>query len=311
VQSDLKRILAYSTISQLGYMFLALGVGATAAANFHLMTHAFFKALLFLGAGGLIHCLDHQHNIFKMGGLRKSMPLITSVFIIGCAALASLPLLSGFYSKELILSQVIGNGFNWLWAGGLLGAFMTAFYSARLVLVVFFGQLKQQPSAILPKSMGIVLTILIGLSIIGGIMPSGLARLFPVNDYSMSSLHHYLPIITPFIALALAYWSYRRGLFGGTIKSPLVAGLHQLLLSGWRFDQLYQTLLVAPFFALTQLNRKDLIDKGYRLLESLMINLHSVASRTQTGSLRLYNASLLILVIIGIAWLIFSGSAVL
>lgn len=310
VQSDLKRILAYSTVSQLGYMFLALGVGATAAANFHLMTHAFFKALLFLGAGALIHSLDHQHNIFKMGGLRTKLPLIAGVFIIGCAALSSLPLLSGFYSKELILSQVMANNHSWLWAGGVLGAFLTAFYSARLVLVVFWGPLKQQPSTPLPKPMSLVLTLLIILSIAGGVMPEGIARIFPFEQANLSPLAHYLPLLTPFVAMALAYWCYQRGIFGGKLKSPLRQRLHQFLLSGWRFDDLYQAIFVRPFFALTRLNKDDLVDKCYGLLESSMIIIHRVASRTQTGSLRLYNATLLILAIIGLAWLIFGEALV-
>ena len=102
-QHDIKRILAYSTISQIGYMFLALGVGAFASGIFHLMTHAFFKALLFLAAGAVIHCLHHEHNIFRMGGLRTRLPVVFWSFLIGSAALAALPFTSGFYSKDAIL----------------------------------------------------------------------------------------------------------------------------------------------------------------------------------------------------------------
>ena len=141
MQTDIKRILAYSTISQIGYMFLALGVGAWSAGIFHLMTHAFFKALLFLGSGAIIHCLHHEHNIFKMGGLRTRMPVTFWSFMIGSAALAALPMTSGFFSKDQILLQAyqlpdLGPG---LWMAGLLGALLTAIYSFRLVFVVFFG----------------------------------------------------------------------------------------------------------------------------------------------------------------------------
>ncbi len=145
-QTDIKRILAYSTISQIGYMFLALGVGAWASGIFHLMTHAFFKALLFLGAGAVIYSLHHEHNIFKMGGLRKKLPVAFWSFLIGSAALTALPLTSGFYSKdEILLAAYEVNPL--FWAGGLLGAFLTSVYSFRLVFVVFFGEAKTEPSA--------------------------------------------------------------------------------------------------------------------------------------------------------------------
>ncbi|HEX7260615.1 MAG TPA: NADH-quinone oxidoreductase subunit L, partial [Luteolibacter sp.] len=127
VQRDLKRVLAYSTISQLGYMFLALGVGAWTAAMFHFMTHAFFKALLFLAAGAVIHSLDHEHDMFKMGGLRKRLPAVFWPFVIGSGSLAALPLVtSGFFSKELILGSVWAAGHPFLWAAGITGAFITA-----------------------------------------------------------------------------------------------------------------------------------------------------------------------------------------
>ncbi|NLD15072.1 MAG: NADH-quinone oxidoreductase subunit L, partial [Gammaproteobacteria bacterium] len=130
VQTDIKRILAYSTMSQLGYMFLALGVGAWDAAIFHLMTHAFFKALLFLASGSVILACHHEQNIFKMGGLRKRLPLAYASFIVGGAALAALPLVtSGFYSKDEILWEALASGNNGLMLAGLAGAFMTSIYT--------------------------------------------------------------------------------------------------------------------------------------------------------------------------------------
>ena len=146
-QHDIKRILAYSTISQIGYMFLALGVGAWTAGIFHLMTHAFFKALLFLGSGAIIHCLHHEHNIFKMGGLRTRMPVTFWSFMIGSSALAALPMTSGFFSKDQILLQAYQQASigPWLWLAGLLGALLTAVYSFRLVFIVFFGNAKTEP----------------------------------------------------------------------------------------------------------------------------------------------------------------------
>ncbi|MFN2185563.1 MAG: NADH-quinone oxidoreductase subunit L, partial [Anaerolineae bacterium] len=136
VQRDIKRVLAYSTISQIGYMFLALGVGAWSAAIFHFMTHAFFKALLFLGAGTIIISLHHEHDMFKMGGLRREMPTTFWTFLIGSASLAAIPLVTaGFYSKDQILwaSWASETGSAWLWTAGLIGALLTSLYAFRMV----------------------------------------------------------------------------------------------------------------------------------------------------------------------------------
>jgi NADH-quinone oxidoreductase subunit L len=148
-QSDIKRVLAYSTMSQIGYMFLALGVGAWSAAVFHFMIHAFFKALLFLGAGAIIMVLHHEHNMFKMGGLYKKLPMIFWPFLIASASLAALPLISaGFYSKDLILWETFAStaGGTQLWFLGYVGAFITALYTARMVFVTFFGPTGIEPT---------------------------------------------------------------------------------------------------------------------------------------------------------------------
>ncbi|MGD8393903.1 MAG: NADH-quinone oxidoreductase subunit L [Candidatus Eiseniibacteriota bacterium] len=141
-QNDLKRVLAYSTMSQIGYMFLALGVGAWSAAVFHLMTHAFFKALLFLAAGVVILAEDHEHDMRRMGGLRRRLPVVFWTFVAGGASLAAVPLVTaGFYSKDLILWQAWSSarGSAWLWGAGVVGAFLTALYIGRAVFLVFFG----------------------------------------------------------------------------------------------------------------------------------------------------------------------------
>src|SRR5437016_5276127 len=139
VQNDIKRVLAYSTVSQLGYMFLALGVGAFAAGIFHLMTHAFFKALLFLGSGSVIHALHHEQDIRKMGALRKKLPVTFWTFLVGTIALAGVWPLSGFFSKDAILAQAIAQHHYPLFALGWFVAILTSFYMFRLVFVVFFG----------------------------------------------------------------------------------------------------------------------------------------------------------------------------
>lgn len=137
--NDLKRVLAYSTVSQLGYMVYAIGVGGVFASQFHLMSHSVFKALLFLGAGAVIHSVGTR-DMREMGGLRKSMPFTATVFMIGAAALAGLPILNGFWSKELVLEAGLQGGPLWAYLGVLLGAGITAFYTFRMVNMVFFGQ---------------------------------------------------------------------------------------------------------------------------------------------------------------------------
>jgi NADH-quinone oxidoreductase subunit L len=145
VQNDIKRILAYSTISQIGFMFIGCGVGAYAAGMFHLTTHAFFKSLLFLAAGSVLHALSGEQDIRKMGGLSKHLPLTYPTFLIGALAIAGVPFLSGFFSKDAILSRAFAGGHPVIWAAGLLAAVMTAFYMFRLVLLTFHGQERLEP----------------------------------------------------------------------------------------------------------------------------------------------------------------------
>jgi NADH-quinone oxidoreductase subunit L len=170
-QRDIKRVLAYSTICQIGYMFLALGVGAWSAAIFHLMTHAFFKALLFLAAGSVILSLRHEHDIFRMSGLRRQLPLTFWTLLIGAAALAGLPLLTaGFYSKDWILWQAWAGttGSPWLWLAGLLGTLLTPVYIFRVVFRVFYGPVMTPISEKPGFRMQLALLTLAGLSVMGG-----------------------------------------------------------------------------------------------------------------------------------------------
>ena len=139
-QNDIKRVLAYSTISQIGYMFIGCGVGAYAAGMFHLYTHAFFKSLLFLAAGSVMHALSGELDMRKMGGLRKSLPLTYPTFLIGAVAIAGVPFLSGFFSKDAILTHAFAQGQYFIWALGIMGAVLTAFYMFRLIFLTFFGE---------------------------------------------------------------------------------------------------------------------------------------------------------------------------
>lgn len=165
VQTDIKRVLAYSTMSQIGYMFLALGVQAWDAAIFHLMTHAFFKALLFLASGSVILACHHEQNIFKMGGLRKSIPLVYVCFLVGGAALSALPIVTaGFYSKDEILWGAMSHGHINLMLAGLAGAFMTSLYTFRMIFIVFHGEAKTKAHPVKGITHHLPLLVLLVLS---------------------------------------------------------------------------------------------------------------------------------------------------
>ena len=315
MQSDIKRILAYSTISQIGYMFLALGVGAWTAGIFHLMTHAFFKALLFLGSGAIIHCLHHEHNIFKMGGLRSRMPVTFWSFMIGSAALAALPMTSGFFSKDQILLQAYQQASigPWLWLAGLLGALLTAVYSFRLVFIVFFGNAKTEPDREIGWAMAIPLTILCGLSIVGGYFALPLAQVFPTasNDHPAQWVE-IISIGVPLVGLAIAY-----GLYLGrqlSVPSWTTGGTGQALrefwFSGWGIDRLYDGLLVRPYYRLAALFSSEPVDRVYNAIVDVNQTLHQWLSSTQSGRMRWYIASMVfgLIALLGIAFNIAPGA---
>ena len=196
VQRDIKKVLAYSTVSQLGYMFLGLSTGAWAAAVFHLVTHAFFKGLLFLGAGSVIHGMHEEQDMFRMGGLRRHMPTTFKTFVAGSAALSGLPLLSGFFSKDEILANAFATGGLWtvLWIVGLVAAAMTAFYTWRMVALTFFGEERFDAHKVhpheSPSTMTMPLVVLAVLSVFGGLL--GLPHVFHVPHV----LHGWLEPVT-------------------------------------------------------------------------------------------------------------------
>ncbi|HIG62781.1 MAG TPA: NADH-quinone oxidoreductase subunit L [Gammaproteobacteria bacterium] len=294
-QTDIKRILAYSTISQIGYMFLALGVGAWSSAIFHLMTHAFFKALLFLAAGAVIYSLHHEHNIFRMGGLRKKLPVAFWSFVIGSAALAALPLTSGFYSKDLILLATYHhNAFGgWLLAAGMLGALLTAIYSFRLVFIVFFGEVKTQPDAAAGKLMSIPLMILSLLAIIGGWFTVPVESVFPVAAESDHT--GLMPMIiagVPILGVLLAYLIYLKPVIPISLftQSALGKQLIAFWYSHWAMDWIYDRLLVKPYCAVAAINRKDIIDWFYNAVADVLRSAHQYSTISQSGQLRTYVA---------------------
>ena len=302
-QHDIKRILAYSTISQIGYMFLGLGVGAWSASVFHLMTHAFFKALLFLAAGTVIHSLHHEHNIFKMGGKRKQLPIAFASFMIGSLALAAFPFTSGYFSKDEILIAALeleGPGMI-LWLGGVLGAFLTGIYSFRLVFVVFFGESKghHEEKEVAGFSMATPLIILMVLALFGGWIQIPVDAVFShgevhAEEHHISGLMHAIMIAVPLLGIGVSYLFFMSKIFSveKLMANPLATRLHGFWFSGWGMDALYNFLFVRPFVFLARINKNDLIDAVYALLVNISRFVHVMMARTQNGQLRWYALSI-------------------
>jgi NADH-quinone oxidoreductase subunit L len=299
-QTDIKRVLAYSTMSQIGYMFLALGVGAWNAAIFHLMTHAFFKALLFLAAGAVIIACHHEQDIFRMGGLRKKLPLVYAAFLVGGSALAALPLVTaGFYSKDAILWATLASGHNALLLAGLVGAFLTSLYTFRLIFIVFHGEPKMDVHAGRGLSHGLPLVLLLVLSTwVGAQIAPPLAAVLPADPgQGGEELKHQLEwlsagIVIIGIALAAALFLGRRQLassVAGSAPGRLIGGLW---LNAWGFDYIYDRIFVRPYCWLAERLRHDPVDQGLRVIPLLARAGHDLLSMTQNGQLRWYAASI-------------------
>ncbi len=310
VQTDIKRILAFSTMSQLGYMFLALGVGAWSAAIFHLMTHAFFKALLFLGSGAVIIAMHHEQDIFKMGGLRKRLPLSFWCFMIGGLALTALPLTSGYYSKHEILlaTAAAENAGQILWAAGAFGALITGLYTFRLIFIVFYGEDKTDASEVgIGLNIRIPLVILCALSVMGGWIHVPLDNIFPAVQAHHPSLLDPVNLITILAPFAGIFVSYRlfyknRSTVDAWVKTTAGGMLHKFWNSGFGFDWLYGRLLVNPFLWFTRVNRNDIVDSAYQFIAWSARGFNGLLSSTQTGRVQWYAAGIAlgVVLIVGI-----------
>lgn len=302
-QSDIKRVLAYSTVSQIGYMFLALGVGAWSAAMFHFMTHAFFKALLFLAAGIVIEALHHEHNIFRMGGLRKELPVAFWTFVIGGCALAGLPLITaGYFSKDLIVwgawnSPAGGTAF---WAIALGGVLLTSLYTFRLISLVFFGDIKTPVSDRPGLRMLAPVIALAALSVLGGYIKDPLLAFLedalPRTQLVRGGLTEAMSSIfaaSAFLAgllLALLFFLWRRRYADAIGSAAPVRVLHRFWFADWGFDWLYDHLFVRPVVWFARVDARDFIDLLYtgaaRVTELGWRALHL----TETGRVRWYAA---------------------
>jgi|AP95_1055475.scaffolds.fasta_scaffold01374_2 NADH-quinone oxidoreductase subunit L len=276
VQNDIKRVIAYSTCSQLGYMFFALGVSAYSAGMFHLITHAFFKALLFLGAGSVIHAMSDEQDMRNMGGLYKLIPATHVLMIVGSLSLAGIFPFSGFYSKDIILEAAwgahtgIGQYAFWL---GITAAFLTAFYSWRLLIMTFYGESRADETTLAhvhesPKVMILPLVVLaLGAIFLGFLTVDYFIggqsadfwknSLFVLESHdALENAHHvpiwvkYLPLVVGVAGIALAYLMY---MFAPELPGALAAGFQRtylFLLNKWYFDELYDKIFIKPSFSL-------------------------------------------------------------
>lgn len=288
VQNDIKKVLAYSTVSQLGYMFLACGVGAFAVGIFHLMTHAFFKALLFLGSGSVIHAMSGEQDIQKMGGLRSKIPITFWTFFIATLAIAGIPGLSGFFSKDEILFKAFSSGHTWIWLIGLCAAALTAFYMFRLVFLTFYGEFrggKDVESHVheSPPTMTIPLIILAILAIIGGYigLPHALGGgawfegwLHPVmtheNLHGLHEAHAHPSLSTEYLLMALSIAVALAGILVAIVMYQRDPSLprrfanrlkitYKVLLNKYYVDEIYDATVVQPLIRFSDV-LSDLFD---------------------------------------------------
>jgi NADH-quinone oxidoreductase subunit L len=324
VQNDIKRIIAYSTCSQLGYMFLAAGVGANPIAIFHLINHAFFKALLFLAAGCVIHAVAGEQDIRKMGGLWRKLPVTYVCMWIGALALAAIPPFSGYYSKDAILSAAAASGTGPGIFGailGTLGAGLTAFYIVRLILITFHGEWRGDAKTLAhvheaPLSMtGPLIPLALG-AFAGGFLlgPIFIGKHFarfwagsivlPPRIHAMTAFHHlspwaaHLPLVASLIGIAIAYLFYVARPALPFAAARRAQPLYLFVFNKWYFDELYDALFVRPAFRLGRLiwhvADDQLIDGIPSGLTRLTTNASGQAVRLQTGSIAVYSFVMLI-----------------
>lgn len=300
VQTDIKRILAYSTMSQIGYMFLALGVQAWDAAIFHLMTHAFFKALLFLASGAVINACHHEQNIFKMGGLWKKLPLAYASFIVGGAALAALPLVTaGFYSKDEILWEAFASGHSELLYAGLAGAFLTSIYTFRLIFIAFHGEQKTEAHAghgiahWLPLSVLIVLSTFIGALItppLAGVLPESVGHAGGEGQHSLEIASGAIALAG--IVLAALLFLGKRSFATAVAQSGPGRFLSAWWFAAWGFDWLYDKVFVQPYLLASRLLARDPLDRSIGLIPRLVRGGNALLARSETGKVRWYATSI-------------------
>ncbi len=259
-QDDIKRVLAYSTMSQLGFMFFALGLRAYAAAIFLLVTHAFYKALMFLSAGSVMHGLDNETDLRRMGGLRAAMPITAAMFTIGALAISGVPPFSGFFSKDQILAAANQTGHTFAWIASLAAAFFSALYIARLIFLTFFGESRSgkhphEPSPLMTIPLGLLALGAIGggvlgLSAVTGRLPTFLAPVFgavlgPARGLSEGALS-VIAVVVALAGIAVGYLVYGSGKIDWVALRVRLSGIQRFLARGWYVDDAYGAIIVSP-----------------------------------------------------------------
>jgi len=290
VQNDIKRVLAYSTISQLGYMFIGVGVGAYAAGIFHLVTHAFFKALLFLGAGSVMHALGGETDLRKMGGLRGKVPWTFWTMFIGCMAIAGVPGLSGFFSKEAILGAALEKNVG-IGVLGIVGAGLTAFYMFRLLFMTFFGEARHEKHAHeSPWVMLLPLVILAALSAVGGYLSvEGVLHPFfggtphPIEGGG-GELVMGLSILMALIGIGLATYLYIMMPGIPQFIAWRLNSVYKLLLNKYYVDEIYDALIVNPIKSISTKLLWKFVDVG--VIDNLFVNGSAKAVKFFGGAFR-------------------------
>jgi NADH-quinone oxidoreductase subunit L len=321
MQTDIKKVLAYSTVSQLGFMFAALGVGAFSAGVFHVVTHAFFKALLFLGAGSVIHAMHHEQDIRNMGGLRKYLPITHITFLIGYLAIIGFPFLAGWFSKDLIIVKALENKpiIGYLL---ILAALMTAFYMTRLYVLTFWGKFRgthEQEHHLheSPFSMTIPLMVLAGLSLVGGYLLDGYIEhnLHSVlmdmkHEGEYHGLHDMMWGVTSLVLVVAGIGFYLFSKDKKLQSDSEITGLGKIVYDKYYIDEIYNTLITKPLDALSQffssIFDKKIIDG---LVNSLGIGtrgLSQVLRHTQTGKVDTYFFAMVVAIVLILAFKVFN-----
>jgi NADH-quinone oxidoreductase subunit L len=333
-QNDIKKVLAYSTVSQLGYMFLAVGSGAYVAAIFHMVTHAFFKALLFLGSGSVIHGMHHEQDMRRMGALRKLMPVTAITFIIGWLAIAGVPPFAGFWSKDEILLYVYANN-RGLYVVGLITALLTAYYMTRQVIMVFYGEAKWKDHAHdhgahgdfepheSPKIMLFPLIVLAGLSVVGGAMQLPFSKklhflehwLAPVVEESEANISKTWAYENKYVLLVIAILIAATGIAAAFVvygKKKVKAVEPRVLEQAWFYDAGAAKLVGGPgraaFNAVAWADSR-IVDGAVNGTATLVRKVAGQVRKSQNGFTRVYAALMAIGAVALLAWFLFRGVA--
>ena len=331
-QNDIKKVLAYSTVSQLGFMFLAVGSGAYIAAIFHMVTHAFFKALLFLGSGSVIHGMHHQQDMRKMGALRVLMPVTAFTFIIGWLAIAGVPPFAGFWSKDEILLYAFAKS-PILYAVGMLTALLTAYYMTRQVIMVFFGEARWSDHSEehgahgdfkpheSPAIMLLPLVVLAGLSVVGGALQLPFTKdlhflekwLEPVVEFGEADIHHSWAYENKYVLLGVAVIVALAGIAASVAvyaKKKLPAVEPALLANGWQYDSSIARFMGGPgrraFEGVAWADR-TIVDGAVNGVGKVVSATGQIARRSQTGAVRAYAAAIGLAVVGLLVWFFLRG----